>query len=102
MDEMCEETKMNKKALKKHYNNILNFPDLAIHPERTDDLKNEIQRVADIDNIPYRIAVDIMCDDFVRQDLEADPDDDNSKKIDTATTNLRFLRHLEGLDVTNY
>lgn len=71
---------MTKKEFIKHYSSILNFPNLEIHPERTDDLKDEIQRLADIYKIPYRVAIEKIGSAFLRQSLETDPDDNNFGK----------------------
>ena len=92
---------MTIKEITNHYTNILNCPDLGIHPERTDDLKNEIKQLADIDHISYQLALEKNYSFFLAQYLNIDPDDDNLKKLDTSIKNLSLLRHLEGLDVTN-
>ena len=92
--------KMTNKEFTKHYLNILNFPDLGIYPERRYDLHDEIQRLADIDKISYHFALNKICSIFSRQyDLETEHDDINYKKIETASTNLFFLRAMEGLDI---
>ena len=90
---------MNKKEFTKHYINILHCPDLEKYPERTYDLKDEIQRLADIDKISYSLALSKICDAFLSQylhDLDADPDGSNFRQIETATNNLVFLRCSEG------
>lgn len=91
---------MKKKELIKHYNIILNFPSLEIHPERKNELKAEIQRLADIDKISYQLALVKVSDNFFNQYEETGPDDEHLKKIETATENLFFLKKMEGLDVT--
>lgn len=89
---------MTIKEITNHYTNILNCPDLGIHPERTDDLKNEIKQLADIDHISYQLALEKNYSFFLAQYLNIDPDDDNVKKIETATINLLDLCSIEGLD----
>lgn len=88
---------MTKKEFIKHYNNIMNFPDIGIHPEKRYELANEIQRLADIDKIPYRIALHKICDAFFSQYLWIGVDDSNLKEIEKAICNLSFLRYLEDL-----
>lgn len=88
---------MTKKEFTKHYINILNFPSLGIYPEKRYELADEIQRLADIDKIPYRVALSTICDAFFSQYLWTDPDDSNFKEIEKATCNLSFLRYLEDL-----
>ena len=101
MNGMCEDAKMNKKTLKKHYNKILNFPDLTMHPERTDDLKAKIKQLAYIDHISYQLALVKIYSVFLIRSSRThrtNPDDDNVKKIETATINLLDLCSIEGLD----
>ena len=93
---------MTKKEFTKHYNNILNFPSLGKYPEERYDLHDEIQRLADIDKISYPLYLNKICWEFDRKYLETDPADNNSKKIETASTNLFFLRSMEGLDIQFY
>ena len=86
---------MNRKEFAKHYNNILNFPSIVKYPEKEDYLKNKIQQIADIDKIPYSLALDKIYSVFFSQYLETDLDDNNSREIKTATTNLLFLKSLK-------
>ena len=87
---------MNRKEYIKHYVNVLNCPNLGIHPEKEDYLKNEIKQLADIDNISYPLALSTIRNDFLMQYLETDFDDNDFKKIETASMNLSFLKRLEG------
>ena len=87
---------MKKKEFIEHYINIFNFPDIGKHPEKEDYLKDEIQKLADIDKISYSLALDKTYDVFFSQYLETDLDDNNFKDIKKATVNLLFLKCLEG------
>ena len=89
---------MKKKEFIKHYINIFNFPDIGKYPAKQYDLHDEIQRLADIDKIPYPLYLDKICDAFSMQYVETDFDDNDFKKIETASINLSFLRYLEGLE----
>ena len=87
---------MNKKEFTKHYINILHCPDLEKYPERTYDLKDEIQQLSDIDKIPYRVALNKIYSVCFRQYSEADPDSNYFRDTQKATINLSFLIYLEG------
>ena len=83
---------MPRKEFTKHYNNILNCPSIGKYLEKEDYLKDEIQRLADIDKIPYRVALDRIYNVF----LWTDPNDSNFRELEIAMNNLVFLRCLEG------
>ena len=98
------------KELKKEkdtiYNNILNFPAIVKYPERKDDLKNKIKQLADMDHISYQVALEQIWSAFLTQyletlgNLETNPNDNNFRKIETATNNLFLLKDMECLDYT--
>lgn len=82
---------MTRKEFIKRYSNILNFPDVRKYPARRYELEHEIKRLADIDKMPYRVALEKIGSVFLKQCLEADPDDNNLRELETATLNLRIL-----------
>ena len=87
---------MNRKEFTKHYINIFNFPDIGKHPEKEDYLKDEIQKLADIDKTSYPLALDKIYDVFFSQYFDqyfdADHDDNNFREVQKATLNLIVLK----------
>lgn len=93
---------MKKKEFIEHYNNILNLPDIRKHPEKEDGLKDEIQKLADIDKISYPLALDKIYNVFFTKYLWTDPDDSNFRDIEKAIINLSLLRHLKGYEILKW
>ena len=81
----------------KLYSNILNFPSLGIYPEKRHQLADAIQQVSDIDNIPYRTALDMMCDAFVSRYFIDDHNASHVRELEKAICNLTLLRYLDEL-----